>query len=309
MLAIAWLTILYSLRHSVKHYKPRNRGIFNRTRGFIASIPLRFLIIIPVNAALIVYQIFMSFNWEYSLMRYKGNLGVQYGWGFGPPLLIILTQIVYGAFSVNEDKQLLQQRRERGEEIDRELGLVRKPAWWRRVRGEHIQGTMRDKIFRNVQEVGGERGVGRRTEDEMERHMREDALGAARNEDGFEMANMPSPTKAADNPRIDRAGVRGLSGASRGPEPSRYMGKNERRQSERVVQSAASLFFPNNLEADRARRMAEISEDGPPPPPYGEDASRGRGEDRPQSANRETSTSTSNSLSAQPQQVRSMLDI
>lgn len=306
MLVISWLTILYSLRHSIKHYKPRNRGVFNRTRGFISSIPKRFLLIIPLNGAIIAYQIFQSFVWDFSIMRFHGILGAQFGWGFGPPLAIIFIQIIYGLFSVNEDKELIRQRHERGEIIDRELGLVKKPAWWRRVRGDHIERSMRDKIFRNVKEVGGERGIGRREETEMERNIRQDALNAAVNDDGIEMGSMAR--RDSDNPRVDRAGAGSISSAPRyQPQASRYEGKNDRRHSERVVQSAASVLFPNNLEAERARRLREISEDGPPPP-YKDDT-RGRQDDRPNSGNRGTSTSTTNSISAQPQQIRSMLDI
>ncbi|KAM3463616.1 hypothetical protein MY5147_009638 [Beauveria neobassiana] len=76
------------------------------------------------KAGLIVYQIFMSFNWELSLMRFHGVIPVQFGWGFGPSLAIMLVQIIYGYASPNEDKDLIRQRRERGEIIDRELGLA-----------------------------------------------------------------------------------------------------------------------------------------------------------------------------------------
>lgn len=307
-LVICWCTICFSLRHSILHYKPRNRGVLNRSIGLLKSVPLRFALIIPLSGALIAYQIFMSFEWEFSLLRFQGIVPVQFGWGFGPSLLIIIVQIIYGYTNPNEDKELIRQRRERGEGIDRELGIVKKPAWWRRVRGDHIELPFHERIMRNVKEVGGVRGIGRRAEADMERYMRQEAERSAINDDGIEMGKLPR--READNPRVDRAGARNIGSEPSGSQPGapRYEGKSERRQNERMMQSAAGMLFPNNLEAERARRHAELSEDGPPPA-YGE-GERGRhGSSRPDSAHRNNSTSTTNSLSAPPQQVRSMLDI
>lgn len=307
-LVVSWLTILYSLRHSILHYKPRNRGLLNKSVGLLSSIPLRFVLIIPLNGALIAYQIYQSFNWELSLLRFHGVIAVQFGWGFGPSLAIMLIQVIYGFANANEDKELIRQRRERGQAIDHDLGLVKKPAWWRRG-AESQQLSFRERILRNVQEVGGERGIGRREENDMERHIRQEALRMAV-DDGIELPSLPR--RNSDNPRVDRAGVRDImnnqSQSGTTPLP-RYDGKSQRRQNERVMQAAASVLFPNNeADAARVRREAELFEDGPPPA-YS-DQSRGRHEShRPESAHRTNSTSTTHSLSAPPQQVRSMLDI
>ncbi|KAJ2978925.1 hypothetical protein NQ176_g3548 [Zarea fungicola] len=307
-LVVSWLTILFSLRHSILHYKPRNRGLLNKSVGLLSSIPLRFVLIIPLNGALIAYQIYQSFNWELSLLRFHGVIPVQFGWGFGPSLAIMLIQVIYGFANANEDKELIRQRRERGQAIDHDLGLVKKPAWWRRG-AENEQLSFRERILRNVQEVGGERGIGRREENDMERHIRQEALRMAV-DDGIELPSLPR--RNSDNPRVDRAGVRDImnnqSQSGTAPLP-RYDGKSQRRQNERVMQAAASVLFPNT-EADAARacREAELFEDGPPPA-YS-DQSRGRHEShRPESAHRTNSTSTTHSLSAPPQQVRSMLDV
>lgn len=284
--------------------------MFNRAVGFLQSLPLRFVLIIPLSAALIAYQIFMSFEWELSLLRFQGVVPVQFGWGFGPSLLILIIQITYGFTNPNEDKELIRQRRERGEGIDRELGIVKKPAWWRRVRGDHLEVPFHERVMRNVKEVGGKRGIGRRAEADMERHMREEAERYAVNEDGIELSSMTR--RDSNNPRVDRAGARNIGSgpSSSQPAASRYEGKSERRHHERIMQSAAGMLFPNSLEADRARRHAELSEDGPPPAYTDAERERGRqGSNRPESANRNNSTSTTNSLSAPPQQVRSMLDI
>jgi len=308
-LVVAWLTIVFSLHHSIKHYKPRHRGVFNRAVGFLRYVPFRFWLILPLSAATIAYQGFISWEFDYSIVKYNGNIPVIYCWGFLPSLLILYIQYFYGFFTPNEDKELVRLRRERGEMLDRELGLVNKPAWWRRVRGDHLL-TFKDKLVRNVNEVGGGRGTGRRVEGDAERDLREEALAAARDDDGFEMGHMHRPLDAANNPRVDRPGAPSISSnASRLSYVQPYTGKNDRRRHERNMQAAASVLFPNNLAEERARREAQLGLDGPAPPPYTDGQGRGRATGRPGSTGRSNSTETTNSITAPPQQIKSMLDI
>ena len=304
MLLVAWLTIIFSLRHSIKHYKPRNRGVFGSAKGLIRALPLRLVLIIFLSLALIAYQIFISFVWQFSIIRFDGVVPVIFAWGYGPPLLILYIQITYGFASPNEDKELIRQRRERGDVINRELGFVQKPAWWRRVRGEHL-GTMQDKIVRNVNEVGGERGVGRRVEDDVERHAREEAMRNALEDDGGIELSSIHLDDSSGNPRIDRAGAKAV------PSSVPYTGKNERRHTERVMETAASVLFPSELGAQRAHHAAYLMEleDDMGPPPYTEQQRRESESGQPMMAHRTNSTSTTNSVHGPPQQVRSMLDI
>ncbi|KAF5004885.1 hypothetical protein FDECE_8628 [Fusarium decemcellulare] len=310
-LFVCWLTIVFSLRHSIKHYKPRNRGVFNRALGFTRAVPLRFWLIIPLSLSMIAYQAFISWEFKYSVVKFNGNVPVIFCWGYLPALLIIIIQFLYGIASPNEDKELIRQRRERGEMLNRELGIVNKPAWWSRVRGDHLM-TFKDKLTRNVNEIGGGRATGRRVEDAAERHVREEAWANARNEEDIEMGHMHRPLDAANNPRIDRAGVSALRTQTSQTFHSSYTGKNDRRRNERTMEVAAGILFPNNLAADRARREADLALDGPAPPPYTDNESRGRSRNstvRPGSNGRSNSTETSNSITAPPQQVKSMLDV
>ncbi|CEF85051.1 hypothetical protein FGSG_07929 [Fusarium graminearum PH-1] len=308
-LVVAWLTIVFSLYHSIKHYKPRHRGVFNRAVGFIRYVPFRFWLILPLSAATIAYQGFISWEFKYSIVKYNGNIPVIYCWGFLPSLLILFTQYFYGFFTPNEDKELVRLRRERGEMLDRELGLVNKPAWWKRVRGDHLL-TFKDKLTRNVHEIGGGHATGRRIEGDAERDLREEALAAARNDEGFEMSHMHRPLDAANNPRVGRAGAASISSnASRLSYVQPYTGKNDRRRHERNMQAAAGILFPNNLAEERARREAQLGLDGPAPPPYTDGQGRGRAPGRPGSTGRSNSTETTNSITAPPQQIKSMLDV
>lgn len=304
-LFIAWLTIVFSLRHSIKHYRARNRGVFNRAIGLTRAIPLRFYLIIPLCLATIAYQAFICWKFEYSIIKYDGNVPVIFGWGYGPSLLILYIQVTYGFASPNEDKEIIRQRRVRGETLDQELGIVHKPAWWRRVRGDHLL-TLKDKIKRNVNEVGGVKGVGRREETAAERDAREEALANALNDDAIEMHGMPSRNNV-DNPRVDRAGVHSVRSSQTISTP--YVGKNDRRRNERTLQDVAGILFPNNLEAERARRRAELGQDSTSPPPYSDRVDRGRPNGRPGSTGRSNSAETTNSITQPPQQIRSMLDI
>lgn len=310
-LFIAWLTIVFSLRHSIKHYKPRNRGIFNRAVGFTRAVPLRFWLIIPLSLATIAYQAFIAWEFKFSLVKFDGNVAVIFCWGYLPAILILYIQFLYGFTSPNEDKELIRQRRERGETINRELGIVYKPAWWSRVRGDHLL-TFKDKLARNVHEIGGGRATGRRVEEAAERHAREEAWANARNDENIEMHHMHRPLDAASNPRIDRAGVGNLRPQSSQTFVAPYAGKNERRRHERNVEAVAGVLFPNNLAEERARREADLALDGPPP--YSDTEPRGRNQaasssGRPGTSGRSNSTGTTNSITAPPQQVKSMLDV
>ncbi|KAF7549644.1 hypothetical protein G7Z17_g6250 [Cylindrodendrum hubeiense] len=300
-LIIAWLTILFSMRHSIKNYSDRHRGLVNRALGFTKAVPWRFYLTIPITAALIAYQAFIAWEFEYSLIRIGAPNYVIYTWGYTPSLLILLIQILYGFTSPNEDKELIRQRHERNDTIDRELGIVNKPGWWNRVKGEHLM-SLRDKIASNVREIGGSRATGRRVEADAERHAREEALGASRG-DGIEL--LPVARLNESNLRADRAGISAIPRAQHYT-ANRYGGKSEQRRHERVMQTATSVLFPNNLEAERARRHEEMSRDGPAPPPY-TDGPPSR--NAPGTSRRSSSAETTDQTTVPPYQPGSMLDV
>jgi hypothetical protein len=283
-LAISWFTILFSLRHSVQYYKPRNRGVFNRTMGFARALPLRFVLMIPLVAAVIAYQLIITFVWDFSIMKAHGSIPIIFGWGYGPTLVILYVQALYGYFTPNEDKELLRQRRARGEDINRELGLVKKPAWWKRVNGEHMQGNIRDKILRNVNEIGGGRATGRRIMADQERYVREEDLRMANN-DGIELGTMNKTT--THNPRVDRAGAKSMY-----PQNTPVLPPVDTSTNGQSSSNGSGL-------------LGDLTPPGPPP--Y---ASPDSEQSQPfQSMERANSTSSMNSTSAPPQQVRSMLDV
>jgi len=304
VLFVCWLTTCVSLRHSIKHYQPRNRGLFNRAIGVVRYTPLRFLLILPLSLSMVAYQALCAWEFQWSPLNLDGeHLPVFLG-GYGPSLLVLMVQIAAGAVNPNEDKELIRQRRVRGVEADRELGLVRKPAWWRRINGEWpAGGRVRDRIARNVREIGGGRATGGNIDRAIETRANEAeaaAEAAPRPGEALEMNDMHRTESGTSRP--------GAASASR-PSVAPYGGKSDRRRSERTVQAAAGVLFPNSPGASADRR-AELMMDGPPPP-YND---RGRGRDaraqlQPPTVERSESRETSVSINAPPQQIRSMLDV
>jgi len=163
-----WLTTVFSLRHSLKHYKPRNRGLFNRAFGFIKYTPAKFLLTLSLSLAMIAYNALCAFDFSVSPLKLGTSLGFMYGWGWGSVACILLVYEVAGYFDPNEDRELIRQRRTRGAEIDAEMGITKKPHWWSRLHSDNKALNVQDQIARNVGELGGGRVTARNLESAIE---------------------------------------------------------------------------------------------------------------------------------------------
>jgi hypothetical protein len=291
-LFVCWLTIVVSLWHSIHHYEERNRGILNRLIGGLGYMPFRFLLLLPIALAIVAYQGLAAWDFSLSPMKQSTNYVAMYVGGYVPALLIIIIQNAAGFMRPNEDKALIQQRRARGAAADAELGLVRKPAWWKRVNGDHGNGGMREAILRNVREVGGGRATGQNIEAAAATRARE--AEAAANAQPIEMNEMRRANSIASSVR---------TGATAPPPYTPYTGKSDQRRTDRTMQLAAGLLFPNAAPAQAG-------------PTYTATEDRGRSTTaetgihrRPGTSERSSSTQSGVSLNGQAQQVRSMLDI
>ncbi|ORY67180.1 uncharacterized protein BCR38DRAFT_472653 [Pseudomassariella vexata] len=290
-LLICWLTTAVSLWHSIRHYEARNRGFFNRMVGGLGYMPFRFALIMPLGLSVVAYQALSAWKFDYSPLKVGTNLVAMYIGGYLPSFLIIVIQVVSGFLRQNEDLNLIRQRRMRGQELDQELGIAKKPAWWRRANGDVSTGNMRDVIMRNVREVGGGRATHANIEAAAETRAREanDAANATNANGGIEMSELGRTNSAASSVRTT---------GSRPPAYTRYGGKSEARRTEHAVQTVAGLLFPNAT---------------PPNQPATQPATqRGRdtamSEDRPTN-DRSQSTASGTSMTAPPMQIRSMLDV
>lgn len=309
MLLMCWLTSVYYLRHSIKHYRERNRGVINRAIGLVRFTPYRFMLLIPLSLAVVAFQGLSAWQFQYGVFDVTGNTVSQFVGGYVPHLLIMLVQIVAGFINPNEDKELIRQRRVRGAAQDRELGITRKPAWWRRANGEvHDNETMLERITRNVREVGGGQATAKKIDETHGNRIRETSA-----------TNTPADIEMGQIPRT--ASI--TSGSpSTTPNPM-YSGRSEIRRSATTQSAAVQLLFPSSQSPTAFHeRVSYISADGPPPPYQGDAPREERGRprsseyssnnattSRPNPSSRSESTNTSNSFASPPQQIRSMLDV
>ncbi|KAI1813666.1 hypothetical protein GGS20DRAFT_552350 [Poronia punctata] len=286
-LLVSWLTINVSLWHSVRHYEPRNRGLINRIVGFVRYVPIRFVFMIPLALVVIAYQALAAWDFDLSPLKKDTNLVAMYVGGYTPTLLLVIILCASGFLRPNEDKELIRQRRERGNQLDQELGIAKKPAWWRRLQRDPGTGDeVRDQLFRNVREVAGDRRVRHVTEQRAQGV----EADAADNTNTFEMASIRRP-----------ASIRSDTTA---PPPYSHVSKSDQRNHERTVQLAAGLLFPNSGNTPPADSRGRDTES------QSEAVERDGGFRRSTSTNNYLSTTNSNlSINGQPQQIRSMLDV
>lgn len=174
---LAWCTICYCLHHSIHHYKPPTHGLVPSLVAFLRHAPLKFLLIIPITAVRVGYDIATSFVWSISPLKYDVNPAWMYGLGYGPAFLVILLANVWGYVEPNEDRDLLRQRAERGRSIDAELGLAanQKPSWWSKLHGDNHLST-ESRLRAMTTEIGG----GRATQRNLERTIELGTMPAAR---------------------------------------------------------------------------------------------------------------------------------
>lgn len=299
-LLMCWLTTGVSLWHSIHHYEARNRGFINRMVGGIGYMPFRFALMMPLALAVIAYQALCAWRFDLSPLKVGTNLMAMYVGGYLPSLLILAVQCISGFTRANEDKALIQQRRQRGHALDQELGIVQKPAWWRRVNGEFPAGSMRDRLMRNVREIGGGRPTASNLERAVENRSREAEAAAATDAQpgtrNIEMNSLSRSNSLAGSIR---------SNGSRPPPPyTQYSARSDRRRHEQTVQGVAGLLFPNaspQTEAPNGLSVAGGNGRGrtaQPPSQVG-----------PGTSERSNSTASGATLNAPPQQIRSMLDV
>lgn len=137
--AIAWMVIIASLHHSLRNYKPRAVGFFDKITAFCRDCPTKLFINIILLGIRVAYGIASAWIWDLSIFQDDVVIGWPFGLGYGPILLIIAVFEVAGFVEENEDKVIIQQRRERGILHDQELGITQKPNWWKRNWAERYQ--------------------------------------------------------------------------------------------------------------------------------------------------------------------------
>jgi Protein of unknown function (DUF2434) len=270
-LFLSWLVVCFSLRHSIHHYKPRNRGLFNSFIGFFRYTPIKFLLTIPLSLVMIGYEVAIAFDFSFSPLRLGVNPAWVYGLGWTPIALIILIHEIAGIIYPNEDTELIRQRRMRGAEIDQEMGFVKKPRWWSRLHGDHNL-SVHETVSRNIQ---GGVGGGAATARNIER--------------SIEMGILPMrrPTEHAE----------GESSKYEAPDAI-WSGSSP------LLPTSPSMLEGLSLPVDT--RASQYSDDRGRP---GAGSVAGPTTERTGTSERSASTVSGTTLNIPPQQIRSMLDV
>lgn len=152
--ALAYFVIIYDVRHNLHYYRPHAPGIWKSFDNFLTHTPARLFFAILVLGIKIAYTIASAWVWDISVMKYDVQPAWPYGLGYGPSLLIIIIFNIWGYIDPNEDLDLIEQRRARGRAVDTELGIVKKPAWWNRARGDRYL-TDEQRLRNMTTEIGG----------------------------------------------------------------------------------------------------------------------------------------------------------
>ncbi|KAI9884906.1 MAG: hypothetical protein M1823_003313 [Watsoniomyces obsoletus] len=265
---LAWLVTVYSLWHSIRHYKPRSSSLIGRLFSIIRYSPAKFLILLPLALLVVGYDLTIAFEWTISPIRSDGNPAWFYGLGYGPILIIIIVFEIWGYIDKNEDRILIAQRRQRGREIDEELGIIRgsqKPTWWRRLHGNKPAGggdwgspDERLKNLINSEFVGG----GRVTHERIEEGL---ALGhipvrGGGSRGGGEEEGREGRRKQEDDPFLDdpaaedeesrqRGGGEGGGGSG---------GRRESRSTTDTTNSDHSSQFPSSRQPIQVKSMLDV---------------------------------------------------
>lgn len=155
---LAWATIVYMLQHHLHYYKPRSSGIWSSISKFCIHCPTKLFLTIVVLAVRIAYGIASAWEWEISVLKYDANPAWFYGAGYAPSVLIIMIFNIAGYIDENDDKAIVKQRAERGRSADAELGIVKRPAWWKKRDGDHHL-TDEARLRALTTEVGGGRAT------------------------------------------------------------------------------------------------------------------------------------------------------
>ncbi|KAI9801703.1 MAG: hypothetical protein M1833_002385 [Piccolia ochrophora] len=169
-LFLAWTVIVYCLRHNLHYYKPRSHGPVSSTTNFVRLAPTRFLIVLLICLVTIGYNLAIAFDFDISPLKSSVEPGWMYGLGYAPVFLISLVLQVYGWLAKNEDRILINARRDRDRRNDADLGIQKKPSWWHHRREDDVGpgASAQDRLKALTKEIGGGRATSKNIERALE---------------------------------------------------------------------------------------------------------------------------------------------
>jgi hypothetical protein len=138
IMAVAYAIIVYDLKHNLHYYRPHTGGVLTGIKSTVVNMPLKLLLPILILGVRVGYGIACAWIWELSILKYDGNPVWPYAFGYAPSVLIMVVLIIAGMVEENEDRVLIKQRTARGRAADAEMGITRKPAWWRKTAADYM---------------------------------------------------------------------------------------------------------------------------------------------------------------------------
>lgn len=126
----AWAVIIFSLQHSIKHYKLHEPGVRGRINAIFVYTPAKIFFSIIVLGVRLAYSVISAWRWEFSLFKTDVNPIWPFALGYLPTVIILIIFEVAGFFERNEDLTILEQKRLRDDAANTELGIVKRPSWW-----------------------------------------------------------------------------------------------------------------------------------------------------------------------------------
>lgn len=168
-----------------------------------------------------------------SPLNQEGDPAYIYGLGWAPIAAILIVHEVAGYVLPNEDRELIRQRRIRGQEIDAEMGYTKKPHWWRLLHGEQNM-SVSEALAKRAREVGG-RLVGSMTAEQVaEQRRREEESGM-----GLELNNMSGRRKRNEDREIPAYNLTPAQKAS-----ARVEERRQKEAADEQLRRAALALFP-----------------------------------------------------------------
>ena len=88
-LAIAWLIMVYYVRHSLYYYKPHSRGLGSIV-AVIRHLPIRFPLSLIALSVFLGYDIASAWIFDISIMKYDVSVVWPFALGYTPCLVFII---------------------------------------------------------------------------------------------------------------------------------------------------------------------------------------------------------------------------
>src|ERR1700750_1157284 len=89
-LCIAWLVIIYCIRHTLHYYRPHSRTPLNLGKLLIREFPVRLSAALIIMGVYVGYTAAASWNFNIRIMKYDVPVVCPYALGYPPCVLLLM---------------------------------------------------------------------------------------------------------------------------------------------------------------------------------------------------------------------------